>query len=78
MVYNNYSKNDSNFISPIYTFSLAGNINAYMQSQGKNREKYFNHIEYKLKNADYGGKQSPFHGCVFSIFRPKMYKPNLS
>ena len=47
--------NNNIFVSPIYTFSLAGNIIVYTPNQGKNREKYFNHIIYKGKNADFGG-----------------------
>ena len=48
--------NDSTSISLIYTFSLAENIIVYSQSQGTNREKYFNQIIYNGKNANYGGK----------------------
>ena len=51
-LYNNYST----FVSPIYTFSVAGNIIVYRPIQGTNREKYFNHIIYREKNADSGGK----------------------
>ena len=47
---------NSTFVSPIYTFSLAGNIIVYTPNQGKIREKYFNHIIYKGKKADFGGK----------------------
>ena len=36
--------------------SLAGNIIVYTPNQGTNREKYFNHIIYKGKDADSGGK----------------------
>ena len=42
--------------SPIYTFSLAGGVIAYMPSQCTNREKYLNHFNYKEENADPGGK----------------------
>ena len=31
------------FISPKYTFYLAGHIIVYTPSQGKNRENYFHH-----------------------------------
>ena len=48
-------KNNSTFVSPIYTFSLAGNIIVYTPLQGTNGAKYFNHIIY-IKNADSGGK----------------------
>ena len=37
-----YTNNDI-FVSPIYTFSLAGNITAHRPIEGTNREKYFNH-----------------------------------
>ena len=47
---------NSTFVSPIYTFSLAGNIFVYTPNQGTSREKYFNHIIYKGKNAKCGGK----------------------
>ena len=30
-----------NFISPMYTFSLAGNINVFTPSQGTNWKEYF-------------------------------------
>ena len=45
----------STLVSPIYTFSLAGNINVYTPSQCTNMEKYSKHVKYKGKNADYGG-----------------------
>ena len=48
--------NNSTFVSLIYTFSLGGNINVYTSIHGTNRKKYFNHIIYKGKNADSGGK----------------------
>ena len=35
---------------------LAGNIIVYTPNQGTNREKYFNHIIYEEKDADFGGK----------------------
>ena len=36
--------------------SLAGNMIVYTPNQGTNREKYFNHIIYKGKDADFCGK----------------------
>ena len=39
--------NNNTSVSPIYTFSLAGNIIVYMPNQGTNGKKYFNHIVYK-------------------------------
>ena len=53
--YNLYNPNGT-FVSPIFTFSLAGNIVVYTPIQGTNRKKYFNHIIYEGKNADSGGK----------------------
>ena len=44
------------FISPIYTFSSAGNIFVYTPSQGTNREKYFIHYHIKVKYGNSGGK----------------------
>ena len=41
--------NNITFVSPIHTFSSAGNIIAYTPIQGSNKEKYFNHIIYKGK-----------------------------
>ena len=35
---------------------LAGKIIVYTPNQGTNREKYFNHLIYKGKNADSRGK----------------------
>ena len=46
----------STLFSPVYTSSLAGNIIAYMPSQGTNRENYFRHKKNKGVNADSGGK----------------------
>ena len=39
---------------------MAGNIIVYTPIQGTNREKYFNHIVYKGKDADSGGKKTTF------------------
>ena len=52
----NLYNNHSTFVSPINTFSLAGNIIVYTPDQGTNREKYFNHNIKKKKNADSRGK----------------------
>ena len=35
------------FVSPIYTFCLAGNIFVYTPSKSTNREKYFKYFYYK-------------------------------
>ena len=39
--------NNTFVVSPIYTFSWAGNIIFYTPIQGTNREKYFNNIIFK-------------------------------
>ena len=41
--------NISTLVSPIYNFSLAGNINVYTPIQGRNKEKYNKHIIYERK-----------------------------
>ena len=38
---------NSTFVSPTYTFSLAGNIIVYKPIPGTNRDKYFTHLFYK-------------------------------
>ena len=53
----NLYNNISTFVSPIYTFSLAGNIIVYTPNQGSNREKYFNHIIYKRKMPTLAGNK---------------------
>ena len=50
VVHNKY-KSKSAFNSPIYAFSLAGNIIVYTQSQGSNRGKLFLQINYKDKKC---------------------------
>ena len=40
--------------------TLAGNIFVYTPNEGTTREKYFDHIIYKGKDADSGGKQTLF------------------
>ena len=69
--------NNSTFVSPIYTFSLAGNIIAYTPIRGTNSEDYFNHIIYKRKKIrlwreiNSSPSISYFRDRVFSIFRRK-------
>ena len=46
----------STSVSPVCTFSLAGNKIDYTQSQGTNRENYFNHVNCERKNGNSGGK----------------------
>ena len=53
--YNLINKN-STFAFPIFTFPLEGNIIIYTPIQESNREKYFNLISYRRKNAESGGK----------------------
>ena len=61
----------STFVSPIYTFFLAGNINVYMPIQGTNREKYFNHNIYKGRMPTLTGNK---HLCVHFFFqRPRLF-----
>ena len=45
------------FASPIYTFSLAGNINVYTRFQVNYREKYFIHSNYKGKMPTLAGNK---------------------
>ena len=73
-LYNNI--NCSTFGSPIYTFSLAGNIYVYTPIQGTNMEKYFNHFIYEGKIPTLAeNKHLSLHfffiDRVFSIFRQK-------
>ena len=72
----NMNIHKSTFVCPIYTFSLAGNKFVYTPTQGKNGEKYFNHIIYKGKMPNLAGKNtSPsffsITDYVFSISRQK-------
>ena len=61
---------NSTFVSPIYTFSLAGNLIVYTPIQGTNRETYFNHITYKGKMATVTGNK---HFSVqFFLHRPRL------
>ena len=62
---------NSTFVTPIYTFSLAGNIIVYPPMQATNREKYFNHIIYKGKMPTLAGNE---HLCVqFFLHRPRLF-----
>ena len=45
----NFYNINSNFLSPIYTFSLAGNMIFYTPNQGWNGERYFIHNIFKGK-----------------------------
>ena len=74
-VYNdNNNKNNINnnkffegaIVSPIYTFSMASNMNVYQPSQRWNREKYKNHNNYRGKNTDTDEKKKP----LLSVFSP--------
>ena len=54
--YNLYNKINT-FVSPIYTFSFAGNKIVYTPNQSSDREKYFNHIIYKGKMPTLAGNK---------------------
>ena len=53
----NLYNNESTFVSPIYTFSLAGNIIIKTPIQGANREKYFIHIFYRRNMPTLAGNK---------------------
>ena len=71
-------------MSPTWAFSLAGNRIVYTPSQGTNREKNFNQINYKDKRCRLWREINTFPsissllGCVFSFFQRKKYEPNPS
>ena len=65
--YNSYNINSA-FVSPLYTFSLAGDIIVYTPIQGTNREKTFNHINYRQKMPTLAGNKHLF--VHFSFHRP--------
>ena len=71
------------FVSPIYAFSLAGNVFVYTPSQSKNREKYFSHNNYKENCQCWRGINifpaisSPIER-IFCIFRSNMKGSNPS
>ena len=72
--------NNNTFVSPFYTFSLAGNIIVYTAIQGANREKYFIHTINQEKMPTLAGKNtfpstSPLIGRVLSIFWRKKNWP---
>ena len=70
----NFCNITSTFVSPIYTFSLAGNKIVYTPIHITNREKYFNHIIYKEKMPTLAGNK---HLSVhFFLPRPRIF--NLS
>ena len=52
------------FISPNYTFSLAGNIIVYTPSQGISREKYFINHNIKVKMPTLAGNKQVFHASL--------------
>ena len=67
---NSYN-NNSTFISPIYTFSLTGNIIVYTPNQGTNREKYIHHKIYKGKMPFLAGnKHLSIH---FFLHGPRLF-----
>ena len=56
----------SNFVSPVYTFSLAGNIVASTPVQSTIREKKLFSYYLRSKNADSGGKKNTLRPFLFS------------
>ena len=61
----------SAFVSPIHTFSLAGNIIVYTPIQGASREKYFYRIIYKGKMPTLAGNYHLF--LHFFLHRPRLF-----
>ena len=55
--YSFFFNNDTIFVSPIYTFSLAGNKTVCTPLQGTNKEKYFNHINLKGRRPNLAGNE---------------------
>ena len=80
--YNNYF-NKGTLDSPIGTFPWLETI-VYTPNQGTTRERYFNHIIYKGKKAEFWSEINTypfilsFMDRVFSIFRKKGYGFNPS
>ena len=68
------------YFSYLY-LSLAGNIIVHTPDQGTKWEKYFNLNIYQKRDADSGGKQTPFHPFLssrtasFPPFGRKKYGP---
>ena len=70
----NTNINISNFVSPIYNFSMARNINFYTPIHGTNSEKYFNHIFYEGKMTTLAGNK---HLAVHFFFhRLQFFHPS--
>ena len=73
------NNNNSTFVSPIHTFSLAGNIFVYTPFHGTNREKVLSSYYLQSKIADSGRKSAPLRPfflpwtAFFSSFDQKMY-----
>ena len=66
-----FHKNISNLFSPNYTFCLSGNIVVYTPSRCTNRERYFNHINYKGKMPTVAGNK---HVSIYSFpHRPRLF-----
>ena len=55
--YNLNNNNNSIFVFPTYTYSLAGNTIIHTPNQGTSREKNFNHIIYKRKMPTLAGNK---------------------
>ena len=74
---------NSTFVSPIYIFSLAGNIIVYTPNQDTVREKYFIHIIYKGKMPNLAGKKQLsvnifLHGPRLLSISAEKYGSNMS
>ena len=63
--------NNSIFVSPIHTSSLAGNIIVYTPVQSTKREKYFNHSIFKGKMLIQAGKKRL--SVIFFLPRPRFF-----
>ena len=68
----NIYNNDSTFISPIYTFSLAGKIIVYTPIQGTITEKYFIHIICKGKSPTH--VENKHLSVLFFFHRPRLFR----
>ena len=64
--------NNSTLVSPIYTFSLAGNINVYRQSQKTYSDNYFNNFHYWEKILTLAGNKHLSNH--FSHHRPRVFQ----
>ena len=63
------SNSNNTFVSPTYTFFLAGNIIANTPIQDTNREKYFNHVILTGKKPTLSGNKNFSVNFVFHRLR---------